>query len=192
MSSIAFPDSRRAPRTCARRWRTGGCRPGRTRASTETTIPRSATGPGRSPEPMGAVLVVNAGSTSVKLHLVDEDERAEELESLDAVDATAIEAVGHRVVHGGSRLVMPAVIDDAVRASIEELEPIAPLHNAPALAGIETARRAVPDVPHVAVFDTAFHATMPAEAATYALPRTWREQWGIRRYGFHGLSVQWS
>jgi acetate kinase len=94
-------------------------------------------------------------------------------------------------VHGGQHLVEPTVIDGAVRARIEELESIAPLHNAPALAGIEAATRAVPDVPHVAVFDTAFHATIPAEAATYALPRAWREDWGIRRYGFHGLSVQW-
>jgi acetate kinase len=141
---------------------------------------------------VGAIFVVNAGSTSLKLHLVSEDEGVRTLESLDAVDAAEVDAVGHRVVHGGSRLVEPTVIDDSVRASIEELESIAPLHNAPALAGIQAATRAIPDAPHVAVFDTAFHAAMPAEAATYALPRSWREDWGIRRYGFHGLSVQWS
>jgi acetate kinase len=140
---------------------------------------------------VGAILVVNAGSTSLKLHLVFDDEHVEAVESLEAVRASEVDAVGHRVVHGGRHLVEPSLIDDAVRASIEELQSIAPLHNAPALAGIDAARRAAPDIPHVAVFDTAFHATLPVEAATYALPRIWREEWGIRRYGFHGLSVQW-
>ena len=140
---------------------------------------------------MGAILVVNAGSTSLKLHLVLSDESVSAVESLDAVPSAEIEAVGHRVVHGGRLLVEPTVIDEAVRASIGDLRSIAPLHNAPALAGIDAANRAFPRVPHVAVFDTAFHTTIPAEAATYALPRIWREEWGIRRYGFHGLSVQW-
>jgi acetate kinase len=101
-------------------------------------------------------------------------------------------AVAHRVVHGGPRFVEPVVIDDDVVAAIHALEKIAPLHNAPALSGIEEARRAFRDVPHVAVFDTAFHATIPEPAATYALPRTWRAEWGIRRFGFHGISVEWS
>jgi acetate kinase len=140
---------------------------------------------------VGAVLVVNAGSTSLKLHLVREDEEVELVDSLDALPRTEIDAVGHRVVHGGRNLTEPTLIDDAVRASIEELRSIAPLHNEPALAGIDAATRALSEVPHVAVFDTAFHATIPAEAATYALPRAWRDEWGIRRYGFHGLSVQW-
>jgi acetate kinase len=102
-----------------------------------------------------------------------------------------VEAVGHRVVHGG-RLVEPTLIDHRIRSSIEDFTQVAPLHNAPALAGIDEARQRLPAHPHVAVFDTAFHATIPAEAATYAIPRVWREGWGIRRYGFHGLSVQWS
>jgi acetate kinase len=140
---------------------------------------------------VGAILVVNAGSTSLKLHLVLPDESVRAVESLDAAPSADVEAVGHRVVHGGRYLVDPTVIDDAVRASIGDLRSIAPLHNAPALAGIDAARHAFPGVPHVAVFDTAFHATIPAEAATYALPQTWREEWGIRRFGFHGLSVQW-
>jgi acetate kinase len=137
------------------------------------------------------VLVVNAGSTSLKLHLVSEDERVEVVEDLEAVRPGDVGAVGHRVVHGG-HLVEPTVIDDEVRASIEDLAQVAPLHNAPALAAFDEARGLLPEHRHVAVFDTAFHATMPAEAATYAIPRTWREDWGIRRYGFHGLSVQWS
>lgn len=83
------------------------------------------------------------------------------------------------------------MIDAAVREAIRELVPLAPLHNAPALAGIEAAERALPDVPHVAVFDTAFHATIPDEASVYAVPRRWHDEWGVRRYGFHGLSVQW-
>jgi acetate kinase len=82
------------------------------------------------------------------------------------------------------------LIDDDVLREIHDLEALAPLHNAPAVRAIAEARRELPDVPHVAVFDTAFHATMPDEAATYALPRRWRDR-GIRRYGFHGLSVQW-
>ena len=99
--------------------------------------------------------------------------------------------VGHRVVHGGARFREPAVVDDAVLDAVRELSGLAPLHNGPALAAIADARRALPDVPHVAVFDTAFHATIPAAAATYAVPRVWREEWGVRRYGFHGLSVAW-
>ena len=102
-----------------------------------------------------------------------------------------VRAVAHRVVHGGPRFREPVVIDDDVLHEIHELESIAPLHNAPALRAIAEAQRALPDLPHVAVFDTAFHATIPAAAATYALPQRWRD-WGIRRYGFHGLSVQWS
>jgi acetate kinase len=81
-------------------------------------------------------------------------------------------------------------LDDDVKRAIAELSTLAPLHNTPALAAIEDAQRALPDIPHVAVFDTAFHATMPTEAATYAVPPRWREDWGIRRYGFHGLAVQ--
>jgi acetate kinase len=137
------------------------------------------------------VLVVNAGSTSLKLRLVRGDESVEAIGSLDTVRASEVGAVGHRVVHGGPHLVEPTVIDDQVRASIGEFERLAPLHNAPALAAIDTARKLLPEHQHVAVFDTAFHASMPAEAATYAIPPKWREDWGIRRYGFHGLSVQW-
>jgi acetate kinase len=107
-----------------------------------------------------------------------------------AVDEyAAAEAVGHRVVHGGARFLEPTLIDDPVIAAIEELRPLAPLHNDPALQAIRAAQAALPDVPHVAVFDTAFHATIPDEAATYAIPRQWREDWGIRRYGFHGIAV---
>ena len=130
------------------------------------------------------VLTVNAGSTSLKLHLVD----GEDARPVDAF--TEADAVGHRVVHGGSRFVEPTLIDDAVIAGIEELRPLAPLHNEPALAAIREAMAALPAVPHVAVFDTAFHRTLPAHAATYAVPRRWREEWGIRRYGFHGLAVE--
>ena len=101
------------------------------------------------------------------------------------------EAVGHRVVHGGKRFVEPVLIGGEVLAAIEELRPLAPLHNEPALEAIRAAQAALPDVPHVAVFDTAFHATIPEEAATYAIPERWRtEEWEIRRYGFHGIAVQ--
>ena len=79
-----------------------------------------------------------------------------------------------------------------MRGRIFRVEPLAPLHTAPALRAIEDAESVLPDVPHVAVFDTGFHATIPDAAATYGLPRQWREEWGVHRYGFHGLSVQWS
>jgi acetate kinase len=141
---------------------------------------------------VGGILVLNAGSTSLKLHLVAEDLSAASQESLDAVDPAGVDAVAHRIVHGGATFVEPVLVDDAVRDRIMELRPLAPLHNTPALRELDNARRRFPGVPHVAVFDTAFHATIPPAASTYALPRRWREEWGVRRYGFHGLSVSWS
>lgn len=131
------------------------------------------------------VLTVNAGSTSLKRHLVTGDE-ARAVASFEPADA-----VGHRVVHGGATFREPVVVDDAVIEAIEELIPLAPLHNEPALQAIREAQEALPDLAHVAVFDTAFHASIPEAAATYAVPRRWREDWGVRRYGFHGLAVQW-
>jgi acetate kinase len=138
-----------------------------------------------------SILVVNAGSTSLKLSAVDEDERSQSVTSFDAVPASVV-AVGHRVVHGGDRFRAPLVIDRDVERGLEQLTELAPLHNRPAIAGIDAARTALPGLTHVAVFDTAFHATLPDEAATYALPSRLREQLGIRRYGFHGLSVHWA
>jgi acetate kinase len=138
---------------------------------------------------LSRVLVVNAGSTSLKLTLVDGSERAKTIESLDDVPS-ALDAVGHRIVHGGDVFRDPVRIDDAVVATLERLTPLAPLHQAPALQALAAARAAVPDVPHVAVFDTAFHATLTEVASTYAVPRVWREDWGVRRFGFHGIAVQ--
>jgi len=140
---------------------------------------------------MGLVLVANAGSTSLKLRLVDEREGGGPVDSLEAVP-DGVDAVGHRFVHGGERLVAPALLDDEVMEQLEELTALAPLHNGPALAVAREARRRLPAVPHVAVFDTAFHASLPDEAALYAVPERWRTEWGVRRYGFHGLSVAWS
>jgi acetate kinase len=144
------------------------------------------------------VLVVNAGSSSLKLRLLgpgDELEAERDLApddagALDAVLAAmpAPDAVGHRVVHGGERFRSAVPIDDEVVAALRELTDLAPLHQPAALDGIAAVGRALPDVPAVACFDTAFHATLPAAAATYALPRAWRERFGLRRYGFHGLS----
>jgi acetate kinase len=131
------------------------------------------------------VLVVNAGSTSLKLHLVHQGE------SRLVDDFVAADAVGHRVVHGGRRFDQPVLVGEEVERAIEELSVLAPLHNQRALEEIRRAQQALPDVPHVAVFDTAFHRTMPAAAATYAVPARWREQWDVHRYGFHGISVQW-
>ena len=97
-------------------------------------------------------------------------------------------AVAHRAVHGGSTFVHPTLIDDAVVATLVELSPLAPLHNPPGIAGIHAARAVLPDVPHIAVFDTAFFGDLPAEAYTYAIDATVAKQYGVRRYGFHGTS----
>jgi acetate kinase len=143
------------------------------------------------------VLVVNAGSSSLKLRLLGPDDEIEAAPDLSPGDPDALDeqlatmprpdAVGHRVVHGGDRFGDAVVIDDGVVATLRDLTDLAPLHQPLALDGIAAVGRALPDVPAVACFDTAFHATLPAPAFTYALPRAWREM-GVRRYGFHGLS----
>ena len=107
------------------------------------------------------------------------------------LDAIKLTVVGHRVVHGGTEFTRATVLDDAVLDRIRRLNPLAPLHNPPNITGIEVARKAFPDVPQVAVFDTAFHQTLPDAAHTYAVPRAWREQYAVRRYGFHGTSQQY-
>lgn len=99
-----------------------------------------------------------------------------------------VKAVGHRAVHGGDKLTTTTVIDDSVISTLEELSPLAPLHNPPGIAGMLGARKALPDVPHVAVFDTAFFSSLPPEAYTYAIPATIASQYAVRRYGFHGTS----
>jgi len=148
------------------------------------------------------VLVVNAGSSSLKLRLLDEGDAllAEqdlgalggepEAEALDEALARLPEpdAVGHRVVHGGDRFLEPVLIDAAVEDELRALSDLAPLHQAKSLAALDAVKRALPRVPAVACFDTAFHAAMPASASVYPLPAEWRERWGVRRYGFHGLS----
>jgi acetate kinase len=152
------------------------------------------------------VLVVNAGSSSLKLSRVDDDgvvtaattverwQGAGHLEPLAEFLETCgpVDAVGHRVVHGGPRYDGPVVIDDLVTSYLYSVSHLAPLHNPRALAGIRAVRELVPDVPAAAAFDTGFHATLPRAAATYALPREWNERWGLRRYGFHGLSHAWA
>ena len=99
-----------------------------------------------------------------------------------------IGAIGHRVVHGGRRFTAAVRITPEVKSAIGELSELAPLHNPASLEGISAIEQVLPSVPQVAVFDTAFHTTLPAAAQTYALPRAWRTEWGIHRYGFHGLS----
>lgn len=103
-------------------------------------------------------------------------------------DLATIKAVGHRTVHGGEAFRSTVVIDDDVLAKLRELSPLAPLHNPPGIAGIEAAREALPNVPHVAIFDTAFFATLPPAAYTYAIPAELAAEHGIRKYGFHGTS----
>ena len=105
-----------------------------------------------------------------------------------ALDDVDLAAIGHRVVHGGDRFSEPALVDDELLEAVSDLVPLAPLHNPANLEGIRVARRLFPDLPQVAVFDTAFHQTLPAHAYTYAVPRSWKEEHRVRRYGFHGTS----
>jgi acetate kinase len=133
------------------------------------------------------ILVVNAGSSSLKVDVVA-DGTVET--SYDGLPSTApdVDAVGHRIVHGGREFTEPVIIDAEVEERLRALVDLAPLHQPKSLAGLDAARNLLPDVPHVGCFDTAFHATLPAHASTYALPREWRERWDVHRYGFHGLS----
>lgn len=152
------------------------------------------------------ILVVNAGSSSLKLRVLDPsdallaeadlppprggDDAASVADALDALGP--IDAAGHRVVHGGTRYTEPVLVDAEVLAGIRELSALAPLHQPKSIAGLEAIAAALPGVPSVACFDTAFHATIPAAANTYAIPAEWRRRWGLRRYGFHGLSHAWA
>ena len=163
------------------------------------------------------VLVINSGSSSLKYQLIQPDsgdsladgtvEQIGEPSSPAAdheaalrlafgqlseagidLETCGLAAVGHRVVHGGATFYQPTVIDDAVIAKLKQLSMLAPLHNPPAVEGIEVARKLLPDVPHIAVFDTAFFHDLPAAAASYAIDRDLAQKWRIRRYGFHGTS----
>ena len=138
---------------------------------------------------LSEVLVVNAGSTSLKLSVVDDEERSSTISSLDHVGPVV--AAAHRIVHGGERFLEPTLVDESIVEELDALVELAPLHMRPALTALGEARQALPDIPHVAVFDTSFHRTIPEHAATYPLPADWRAS-GIRRYGFHGLSVAWA
>ncbi len=132
------------------------------------------------------VLVVNAGSSSLKLSLLDGDELVWSGGELSEV--SGVDAVGHRIVHGGDEFTAPVRIDERVRRRLDALTDLAPLHQPKSLRALDMVTHALPDVPAVACFDTAFHATIPAAASTYALPPQWRRRWPLRRFGFHGLS----
>jgi acetate kinase len=147
------------------------------------------------------VLVLNSGSSTLKYAVIDPDRPsaarrgvvgpADLSAVLNQVDRSNLRAVGHRIVHGGPRFTRPTLVDDAVLQAIRDLVPLAPLHNPAGIAGIEAAREALPDLPQVAVFDTAFHYTLPDPAAMYAIDRELAQRWQIRRYGFHGTSVRY-
>ncbi len=107
------------------------------------------------------------------------------------LETAGLVAVGHRVVHGGKQFYQPTLLNDAVIGKLEELSALAPLHNPPAVLGIRVARKLLPDVPHIAVFDTAFFHDLPSAAATYAIDRELSDAWQIRRYGFHGTSHEY-
>jgi acetate kinase len=147
------------------------------------------------------ILVLNCGSSSLKWRLFDggkaiqgglvervTDHGKALRDLMSHVDLSGLDGVGHRVVHGGLRFTAPALIDDAVVKAVTELIPLAPLHNPPNLAGVREARRLLPQIPQVAVFDTAFHRTIPAVNATYAIDAKLAAEYGITRYGFHGTS----
>jgi len=163
---------------------------------------------------MTRVLAVNAGSSSLKLALVEEDpagvgedpgpdapplaERElaapgatvadDELRAALAGELSDADAVAHRVVHGGTRFRGAVRVDPGVRAALGELTALAPLHQPKSLAALDAVSAALPELPAIACFDTAFHVTITDAAATFALPEQWRERWSLRRYGFHGLS----
>lgn len=151
---------------------------------------------------MTNVLVVNAGSSSLKLALLDGADEVvgattverwsgeDETDDLKAfVDGLPrVDAVGHRIVHGGPDMTDPVRLDAEVRDRIAGLTELAPLHQPRGVAGIDAVGAVLPGVPAVACFDTAFHHALPEAARTYALPKEWNERWALRRYGFHGLS----
>lgn len=159
------------------------------------------------------ILCVNAGSSTLKASLFEKraDGGVTEIEgrkvtidrvpdaaalddalrALGVSGSEAIRAVGHRVVHGGTEFREPVRVDDGVKVAIARLAALAPLHNPPALAALEAAERRFPDAPHVAAFDTAFFADLPRDQVVYPLPFEWHERWGVRRFGFHGLSHQY-
>jgi acetate kinase len=158
--------------------------------------------------PAETILVLNTGSSSVKYRLFDAAsldvvaagsvERTEDADAVraaladePALSGARVTAVGHRIVHGADRFTKPTRIDDRVLDELRALIPLAPLHLPANLAGMETARQLFPQAAQVAVFDTAFHRTLPARASTYAVPAAWRDQYGVRRYGFHGISYQY-
>jgi len=150
------------------------------------------------------VLVVNAGSSSLKLSVIGDGQETiaglelgnpAEPRVVDAMLAfvaqhPGVSAAGHRIVHGGPHLSGAVVVDDRVRAQMDAAATIAPLHDPPALRMLDALRAT--SLTHVACFDTGFHAAMPDAARTYAIPAEWRERFGVRRYGFHGLSCAWS
>jgi acetate kinase len=152
-------------------------------------------------------LTVNAGSSSLKLRVLDEEDEvvcsrdsdfdgieAELGDELRAIIAAGspIDAVGHRVVHGGPDFTGPTVLDAGVEDELDRLADLAPLHNPPAIAAMRALDALRPQLPTVACFDTSFHATMPPPASTYAVPSAWSDRWPLRRYGFHGLSHAYS
>src|SRR5581483_738358 len=148
------------------------------------------------------VLVVNAGSSSLKLSVLDANDRLILSESIAAAGgrideqqlrevvrrAQPVDAVGHRIVHGGTEFVESVRVDEDVRRRLHALSDLAPLHQPKSLAALDVVTRLLPELPAVACFDTAFHAHIPAAASTYALPVEWRKRWALRRLGFHGLS----
>ena len=158
------------------------------------------------------ILTVNFGSSSLKIRIVDHDDSlllddtvlidrgtpsadfalAETALARALEQGPSVDAVGHRIVHGGTEFIDPILIDTKADKRLERLADLAPLHNPPALALIAVSTKLRADLPNLACFDTSFHANLPEQAFTYALPDGWSEKWGLRRFGFHGLSHAWA
>ena len=156
------------------------------------------------------IVAVNEGSSSLKLSVIGDGDETLATETITLGDGSAsdahadsvtrqliathgpIDAAGHRIVHGGTGFIGPVLLDASALERIRALTDLAPLHQPGSLHGVEVVSRVLPDAPAVGCFDTAFHAHMPQEAATYALPEAWRTRWPLRRFGFHGLSHAWA
>jgi acetate kinase len=169
-------------------------------AAPAETASRAATAPNPAVPPLASLAPAPLAKVDVDwgVDATAEKDPADDIRGLlrryseAGVPAASLGAVGYRVVHGGEHFREPVLVTPAVIAEVEALRSLAPLHNGIAVATMKAGLSAIPQLPHVAVFDTAFHATLPEDAYRYPVPERWYREWGVRRYGFHGMSVEWS
>ena len=167
-------------------------------AASAETASRSATAPGPAAPPLAALAPLAKVDVDWGVDATAESDPADDIRGLlrryeaAGIETASLGAVGYRVVHGGERFREPVLVTPAVIDEVDALRSLAPLHNGIAVATMKAGLAAIPQLPHVAVFDTAFHATLPEDAYRYPVPERWYREWGVRRYGFHGMSVEWS